>query len=253
MTRSRPGRLDHLTFGDPSRPALTLLHAGGLTHAEWATFAPRFAEYFHVVTPTALGHGASPRVERLDLESLALAVVDLWDDLGIERSHLLGSSMGGATALFLALHHPRRIDRLVLYRTSFRTTRTGSAALEAMTRPETWRQWGMEAEMREQHRPQGGPKAWMEVTRRVIDMVRAEKDERLGRIDALAAITAPTLIICGDRDPLVPLADAVLMYETLPDAALWVVPDATHVLQVESLRRDSFGSEVLAFLRRERS
>lgn len=249
---ARP-RLDYETWGDATRPALTLLHAGGLTHREWENLGPRLAQSYFVIAPTALGHGASPRVDRLRFADLADSVLALLDALGVARTHLLGSSMGGATALYLATHAPARVDRLVLYRTNFRTGPRGHGALEAMTRAETWRQWGLEAQMREQHRPQGGDEAWVEVTKRVIEMVRAEKTEGVAGVEELAAIVAPTLLICGDRDPLVPLEDAFLMYRTIRDAALWVVPDANHVLQVESLRRDSFPAEVLAFLRGSRT
>ena len=253
MKRARYTRLDHVTLGDRSKPALTLLHAGGLTHHEWDNLGPQFAESFFVIAPTALGHGASPPVDALSFDELAGGVLDLLDDLGVERTHLLGSSMGGATALYLATRFPERIDRLVLYRTNFRTGERGQAAMEAMTHAETWRQWGLEKQMREQHLPQGGPEAWIEVTKKVIAMVRSEKTRELAQPRDLARIAAPTLIICGDRDPLVPLEEAMLMYQAIPDAALWVVPDATHVLQVEGLRRESFPAEVLAFLRKQRS
>ena len=249
MKKTHPGRLDHVTYGDPSRPALTLLHAGGLTHREWETLGPRLAERFFVIAPTALGHGSSPPADTLSFADLARAVLDLLDDLGIERSHFLGSSMGGATALYIVTRCPERVDRLVLYRTNFRTGPGGSRALDAMTRPETWRQWGLEKQMREQHLPQGGPDAWIEVAKKVIAMVRSEKTGELAQPEDLERITAPTLIVCGDRDPLVPLSDAILMHEKIPSSALWVVPDATHVIQIESLRRDSFPTEVLAFLR----
>lgn len=249
---TKRGRLDHVTYGDPSRPALTLLHAGGLTHREWDHLGPRFGERYFVVAPTALGHGSSPQAATLSFTDLAESVLELLGDLGVEKTHVLGSSMGGATALYIATRFPERIDRLVLYRTNFRTGPRGHAALEAMTRAETWRQWGLEAQMREQHLPQGGPDAWVEVTKKVIAMVRSEKTGALAEPDDLTRVLAPTLLICGDRDPLVPLEEALLMYESIPDAALWVVPDATHVLQVESLRRDSFPSEILAFLRKER-
>jgi pimeloyl-ACP methyl ester carboxylesterase len=206
-----------------------------------------------VIAPTALGHGASSPVDSLSFAGLAGAVLELLDDLGVPRTHVVGSSMGGATALYLATRFPERIDRLVLYRTNFRTGERGQAALEAMTHAQTWRQWGLEKQMREQHLPQGGPEAWVEVTKKVIAMVRSEKTGELAHPEDLGRILAPTFLICGDRDPLVPLGDALMMYEKIPDAALWIVPDASHVLQVEGLRRDSFPAEILAFLRKERN
>ena len=71
-------------------------------------------------------------------------------------------------ALTLALAHSERIDRLIVYRSNYHTCESMRSALAAMVEPETWRRWGMEELMRSQHTNQGGPEAWVEVTRRVI-------------------------------------------------------------------------------------
>lgn len=240
--------LDFRTFGDPTNPALTLLHAGGLTYREWTPFVEAWSQSYFVITPTALGHGASPRVDILRFDDLARAVRDLHDHLGVSQSHLLGSSMGGVTSLAYTLLYPERVRTLTLYRASFRADPKMEQALEAMTDPETWRRWGLETLMRTQHEPQGGPEAWIEVTRRVIEMVQREKRSGQVATEDLARIDSPTLIIAGDRDPLVPLADVLHMYQTMKDARLWIVPHATHILQVETFRRAAFETEVLQFL-----
>ena len=66
----------------------------------------------------------------------------------------------------------------------------------------------------------------------------------------LATIQQPTLLIQGDRDPVVPLEDAVAMYETSPNSALWIVPNATHFMGMEGWRRHAFETEIMRFLRR---
>ncbi len=218
-----------------------------MTYLEWQKFTKPFSEKYFVITPTALGHGASPSVETLSFQAMSEAVIELLDSLDIERSHFLGSSMGGATAAYIALTAPERVDKLVLYRTNFRSDSSMGRALDAMTDPETWRAWGLETFMRQQHEPQGGPEAWQQVTRRVIDMVKSEKKVLVSE-DDLDRIQSPALVVCGDRDPLVPLTDAMLMYERIAGSALWVVPSATHVLQIDSLRRNAFTDEVLNWL-----
>jgi len=240
--------LDYKTFGDAKKPALTLLHAGGLTYREWTPFVEAWSKDYFVITPTALGHGASPTVETLNFDDLAGSVRDLHDHLDVEQSHFVGSSMGGVTSLAFTILFSERVRSLTLYRASFRADKSIGESLEVMTRPETWQKWGMEKLMRTQHAPQGGPEAWVEVTRRVIDMVKREKQHGRVTVEDLAAIEVPTLLIAGDRDPLVPMEDIALMYETIPNAQLWVVPNATHILQVETLRRSAFETEVLQFL-----
>ncbi|WP_280251337.1 alpha/beta fold hydrolase [Nocardia abscessus] len=102
--------------GDP----LVLLHGSGPGVSGWANFGanlPVLAERFRCLIVDQPGFGASGRpevYERNYLRVSAEAVLGLLDDLGLERAHLLGNSMGGAVATLLALEHPERVDRLVL-------------------------------------------------------------------------------------------------------------------------------------------
>lgn len=240
--------LDYRTYGDPSRPALTLLHAGALTHHEWDPFGDAWSKRFYCIAPTALGHGASPSVPTLRFPDLVASTLRVLDSLGVSKTHLLGSSMGGATALHLVTTAPDRVDRLILYRCSHRNRASVSSSLAAMEDPETWRRWGLEGTLRTLHDPQGGPEAWRTVVRRVRELVENEDTNAARSDEALRAIASPTLVICGDRDSLVPLEDAVSMYRTIPNAALWVVPNATHLIGAGTIRRATFEQEVLRFL-----
>ncbi|MFN8549342.1 MAG: alpha/beta hydrolase [Candidatus Eisenbacteria bacterium] len=99
-----------------------------------------------------------------------------------------------------------------------------------MGEAETWRRWGLEGFMRREHQPQGGPEAWIEVTRKVVSMLHGPASDRNQTLEALRAIDRPTLLIAGDRDPVVPLEEVIAMYRAPPQASLWIVPNATHFL-----------------------
>lgn len=243
-----PLPLDAAVQGSVVAPPLLLLHAGGMTHHEWDPFLGAWKERFRIVAPSAPGHGASPAPPDLTLGSMAEAVLRLLDNLEIARTHVVGSSMGGATALRLALRAPERVDRLVLYRSGYRVVPSMQAALERMATPENWRQWRMERWMEREHAPQGGPTAWQAVIRRVAELFE-RPDASLSLAD-LARVAAPTLLIGGDRDPLVPLDDLIAMGKTIPAAATWVVPDAAHVMGMETWRRQAFTEEIARFLLR---
>ncbi len=243
--------LDYQTHGNITRPPLLLLHAGGMTRHEWDPFLDAWAEHFYLIVPSALGHGASPQVAELQISVLAEAVLELLDHLGVAKAHLLGSSMGGATALWLALTAPERVNKLIIFRTSYRSSPALHEGVQSMAEPETWRQWRMDRWMSEQHQPQGGPDAWMEVTRRVAEAFDPARTEHAHDLGDLATITHPTLLVTGDRDPVAPLDDMLDMYRAIPDAALWVMPNATHFMSTESWRRDAFQQEILRFLRRQ--
>ncbi|MFN8549341.1 MAG: alpha/beta fold hydrolase [Candidatus Eisenbacteria bacterium] len=81
-----------------SRPRQSLLHSGGMTRREWDPYLAELSAQHRLIVPTALAHGASPRREQLTIRSMGESVLQLLDALGISRAHILGSSMGGATA-----------------------------------------------------------------------------------------------------------------------------------------------------------
>lgn len=244
--------LDFDLHGDPAKPPLVLLHAGGMTKHEWDVFIPTWSQLFYLIIPSALAHGASRNVPVISISSMADAVIEVLESLGIERAHFLGSSMGGAIALWIALTSPARVDKLIIFRTSYRSSAAVHADVLRMAQPETWRQWRLEEWMQAQHIPQGGPEAWVEVTQKVAAAFDPTITDHLHDLGDLATLPHPTLLITGDRDSVVPLEDMVAMYQTIPNAALWVLPNATHFMGTDGWRRDSFEQEIIRFLRAKR-
>ncbi|MDI6908471.1 4,5:9,10-diseco-3-hydroxy-5,9,17-trioxoandrosta-1(10),2-diene-4-oate hydrolase [Nocardioides sp.] len=109
------------TTGEPVGGGLPLimLHGGGPGASAWSNFGsalPRFAASFRTLLVDQPGFGASdkPPVVGNYYRHSADHVVALLDELGIDRVHLLGNSLGGGTAMRLALDHPDRVGRLVL-------------------------------------------------------------------------------------------------------------------------------------------
>ncbi len=98
---------------------LLMLHGGGPGASAWSNFGtalPGFASRFRTLLVDQPGFGGSdkPPVVGNYYRHSAGYVVQLLDELGIERVHLLGNSLGGGTAMRLALMHPDRVGRLVL-------------------------------------------------------------------------------------------------------------------------------------------
>ena len=109
------GRSGELGGGLP----LVMLHGGGPGASAWSNFGralPHFAGSLRTLLVDQPGFGASdkPPVVGNYYRHAADHVVALLDELGIERVHLLGNSLGGGTAMRLALSHPDRVGRLVL-------------------------------------------------------------------------------------------------------------------------------------------
>nr|WP_246179967.1 alpha/beta hydrolase [Kocuria coralli] len=132
--------------GEPARTPLVLLHGGAVDHRMWL---PQFSAFpgRRIAAPDARGHGASS--DATTPYRLADDVVDLLDALQIERAVLVGVSMGGGTAVDVALEHPSRVSALVV-------SGTGTSEIE-FTDPwalDTLAAW-KEAEVR------GDPEAWI--------------------------------------------------------------------------------------------
>lgn len=104
-------------------PVLVMLHGGGPGASGVANYhqnLPALARRFRVVLPDQPGFGGSYRPAEADLDERSItqitvdALFQALDELGIERFHLLGNSLGGAAALAMAQTRPDRVAGLVL-------------------------------------------------------------------------------------------------------------------------------------------
>lgn len=231
--------------------ALILLHSGGMAGEEWKPQIPAFAKRFRVIVPDQLGHGRSPmQGDKLAIGDIGRAVIELMDELDIDKAHLVGSSMGGAVALWLTVNHPQRVDKLVLFRVGYRKSEASHQETRDMGDPDYWKSVGLEKWLSRLHEPQGGPEAWKTVIKRVGEALDPATSDHNHDLETLKKITQPTLIIDGDRDPVAPLDHVLEMFHAIPDAGLWVLPYTTHVTATNTWRSDSFALEVGRFLQR---
>ncbi len=107
------------TDGGIGQLPLVMLHGGGPGASSWSNFGSaleRFAASFRKILVDHPGFGGSdkPAVVGNYYRFASDHVVKLLDELGIEKVHLLGNSLGGGTAMRLALSYPDRVGRLVM-------------------------------------------------------------------------------------------------------------------------------------------
>lgn len=76
--------------------------------------ARALSERYHVIVPDAINHGQSPHRKEVNYDLLAGDVIELMDQLNIQRAAVLGHSMGGKTAMQLALNAPEKVACIIV-------------------------------------------------------------------------------------------------------------------------------------------
>ncbi len=104
--------LNYREFGEGS--PLVILHGLFGSSDNWASLAKRLSETHRVLTLDLRNHGNSPHVDSMRYEDMAEDVVNVLDRNQVEQATLLGHSVGGKTAMTLALLHPHRVSRLAV-------------------------------------------------------------------------------------------------------------------------------------------
>jgi pimeloyl-ACP methyl ester carboxylesterase len=105
-------RLNYLDWSG-SGPALILVHGLGASAHYFDDIAPALTDRFRVVAYSRRGHGRSDAKEPYDIDTLTEDLRCLMDDLGIDKAHLAGHSMGGSEITTMAVRYPERVDRIV--------------------------------------------------------------------------------------------------------------------------------------------
>lgn len=111
-----PLELHSIEAGDmrPDSLPLVILH-GLLGSADnWRSALKRFGSERRIIALDLRNHGRSPHAQGMNYLSLAEDVLHTLDLKGVQRFQLLGHSMGGKVAMALALHHPERVERLIV-------------------------------------------------------------------------------------------------------------------------------------------
>ncbi len=101
-------------IGDSNNPPLIILHGLFGSSRNWIQLADKFAELYHVYVLDLRNHGDSPHAQAMDYPIMATDVTALMDAHGIPKATVLGHSMGGKVAMWLALSVPNRVQRLIV-------------------------------------------------------------------------------------------------------------------------------------------
>lgn len=254
------------------RIPVVLLHGTASSLEMWGHTMPTLAERHRVIALDMVGFGYSSRPQApLTPMLMARAVRRTLEVLEAGTAHLVGLSLGGAVALRLALDHPGEVATLTVI---------GSAALgdgahplfrllslpgigELLSRPsragtryllhQCFADGGLvnDALLDFSYslaRMPGSRQSLLSAVRSLGIFGRLHPRVKQAFGERLHELRAPTLLVWGEDDRILPARHARRAHERIPDSALHVLPACGHLVQIE--RADEFNTLLLQFLRR---
>lgn len=248
--------------GDP----VFLIHGSGpgvSAWANWRLILPGLAEHFDVIAPDIVGFGFTDRPEgfRYSMENWRNHLIGFADALGLEKFSLVGNSFGGGLAISMAVNHPERVDKLILMGAagvSFPLTEGldqvwgYEPSLENMERLMELFAWdpdlGSNKELAKMRYEASIRPGFHESFSQMFPAPRQDGIEDLATPEnQIRAITAPTLVVHGRDDQIIPLENAYRFHRLIDNSQLHVYGQCGHWTQIE--RAEQFTQLVANFLR----
>ena len=243
----------HYVEAGQGEPLLLLDNAMVSTNPIWASlpfayssFVGPLTEHFRVIAPDARGSGKTVHPGGpIPYTLLADDVTALADALALDRPLICGFSDGGETATIVGIRNPGSVRAIVnhagydLFNSDPRApaivmTRQmlGGSANATHADPELSASRSAELQamfdlMKSDHDSAQGPGHWKTVVAQTFDRITQPHGYTLG---SLHAITAPTLILTGDRDPFCPVKEGAEVCDALQAGQLAVLPDTAHLI-----------------------
>jgi pimeloyl-ACP methyl ester carboxylesterase len=216
---------------------LVVLHGAYMSIPLMGDYIPRLAETRQVIAIELQGHGRTADIpdRPFSYEQLADDVDALMGEIGVEQADIFGYSLGGNTALQLAIRHPERVRKLVVASAAYNTDayHPGFFEMVETITPELFAGSPVETDyMQLAPNPDYFPML-------VEKLVQLERDTEDWPAEDIRGIESPILIIVGDSDAVTP-EHAVDMFRLrgggvngdltgLPNAQLAVLPATTHI------------------------
>ena len=244
--------------GAIGKPWVVLAHALGCDMSLWDGLVPALTATHRVLRYDARGHGASDASPGpYSFDGLAGDMVAVMDHAGVEQADIIGLSMGGMTALGIALGHPGRVRRIVCAnaRAAFppagvtmwsdRAAAVAQGGMAAVV-DDTLARWFVDATRT--NRPEA-----IDHARRMILATSTEGYRgcaaalgSLDYLDRLGGIGCPALYIAGEFDGAAPPEAMATMAAATPEARFELLAGVAHISVLEA--PDAFAGAVTAFL-----
>ncbi|WP_425450400.1 alpha/beta fold hydrolase [Virgifigura deserti] len=207
----------------PNPVAVVLVHGFVVSSRYLVPLGEHLAPDFRVYAPDLPGFGRSDKPpQTLSIDKLAHALAAWMQAIGLERAHLIGNSMSCNILVEFAVHHPHLVDRLVLQGPT-----TDPRARSTLSQAIRW----LQNALREPPQPGLMIKDYATTgLRSAFENFRYLLDHRIE--ERLPSVQAPTLVVRGTRDPIVPQGWACQVTTLLPRGRLIEIPGAAHTINL---------------------
>ena len=230
--------------------SIVFLHGLGGTQSTWANVLGAFAETYRIAAVDLPGHGSSdkPSPESTDYSvgGIATKIGELLEKLELAPAVLVGHSLGGATALQLALDRPKLVRALVLVDSAALGSEINGELLDRVesepSRDEArrWlelffqdRRFVLERGIDEMYAARNAPGADAAV-RAIAGNAFTRRGQNLVLADRISELEVSLLVIWGELDRVIPSRHAVATVAAKPTAWLEIMEGVGHVPQVEA-------------------
>ncbi len=218
-----------------SGPPLLMIHGNNGNMSAFDKNIPYFAARYKVILADSRSQGRSLDPDHpLTFEMMADDYAALLDAMHVPSAYVIGWSDGGINALLLAIRHPEKVKRLA-------STGANLWPTADAFQPGLW---------------EDEKKEYDSGLHKIYPTAKEKNDRKLFLLDwqephitlaQLHTIKAPSLIICGDHD-VISVTHTVLIFQNIPHANLWVVPNSGHATLRE--HTDDFNAQVDNFFTR---
>ena len=224
---------------------LVLFHGFGRTADDWKENTIELAKEYRVIAIDLPGHGRSDYMDTTNVylhKNAAAYVIALLDSLQIDSAYFMGVSSGAFVALYVATLRPQLAKKVVALAGQVNYSPTTRKVISSLGGPENHIMSSVS--LSGMH---GQQKAGI-IARQFWHFRLLEGDPSFTP-EVLSTIQASTLIIHGDNDPIAPVANAWELYQHIPNAYLWIVPNGGHVPNAIRSNQPDFMRRVTEFLR----
>jgi pimeloyl-ACP methyl ester carboxylesterase len=214
---------------------LLLIHGNGGSISNMSSIIPYFSQQYRVIAVDSRAHGKSTDLaDSLSFEMMADDEAALLEQMQIDSAYVIGWSDGGIVALALAMRHPGKVIKLAS--TGANLWPDSTAIIPTLWKDEKRTYDSLHLKKFASAKEKNDWKIFM------LDWLQPNIP-----LSVLQNIHCPSLIISGDHD-VITLEHTILIYQNIPNAYLWVLPNSGHGTLIE--HTDEFNKIVNEFFRK---